>query len=239
MDFNPDVRLADGQTVRGDGWEIEAIHTPGHASNHLCFALKGRDVLFAGDHVMGWSTTLVSPPDGDMGQYIASLRKLLGRPERTFIPGHGDPIDDPAALVSRVLNRRLERRGEIMQCVRSGASTITAVLNELYVGLNPKLARAARSTVFAHLIELVEAGCAVTDGRRTRTAAFARPDLEACGRRAVPVTRPLATAHPPPHAPAPSPLPTRPATPSGERSSDAAGIRVSGPLHRETAGCHR
>lgn len=164
MDFNPDVRLADGQTVRGDGWEIEAIHTPGHASNHLCFALKGRDVLFAGDHVMGWSTTLVSPPDGDMGQYIASLRKLLGRPERTFIPGHGDPIDDPAALVSRVLNRRLERRGEIMQCVRSGASTITAVLNELYVGLNPKLARAARSTVFAHLIELVEAGCAVTDG---------------------------------------------------------------------------
>lgn len=153
-DFDPDVCLADGDVVSGQGWSFEAVHTPGHASNHMCFAMRGTEILFTGDHVMGWSTTMVAPPDGDMGEYIASLRKILARPESVYVSGHGPFVPDGRSLAQKMLKRRLERREEILAEIRLGYVTVEAIFERLYVGLDPRLAMAALLTIDAHLIEL-------------------------------------------------------------------------------------
>jgi glyoxylase-like metal-dependent hydrolase (beta-lactamase superfamily II) len=166
-DFAPDVTLRDGDVVAGRGWRIEAVHSPGHTSNHLCFALPDSGVLFSGDHVMGWSTSVISPPDGDMTAYMASLDKLLGRPDRVYWPTHGPAITEPQAHVRAFIAHRREREAGILDCLAAGLGEIDAIVARLYVGLQPGLRRAAGRSVLAHLIDLVGRGIAESDGPPT------------------------------------------------------------------------
>jgi glyoxylase-like metal-dependent hydrolase (beta-lactamase superfamily II) len=162
--FAPDFRLSDGDVVEGDGFTLEAVHTPGHTSNHLCYALKQDDVLFSGDHVMGWSTTVVAPPDGDMAAYMRSLEKLLRRDERIYWPTHGGAIGDPKAFVSALLQHRRAREGEVMAAIRPGSRRIPEIVGRIYPGLDARLLRAASLTVLAHLNKLVQEGRVTQDG---------------------------------------------------------------------------
>jgi len=157
-DYAPDRVMADGDTVGGTGWTLQAIATPGHTSNHLAFALPETRVLFSGDHVMGWSTTVVSPPDGDMTAYMASLDKLLARDDRVYYPGHGDQVDRPQRLVRGMLGHRKQREGQIMRLLRATPLTIPAMVDRMYVGLDPRLVPAAERSVLAHLYDLRSRG---------------------------------------------------------------------------------
>jgi glyoxylase-like metal-dependent hydrolase (beta-lactamase superfamily II) len=159
----PDVPVADGAILEGPGWRLEAIHTPGHASDHLCFALAGEGILFSGDHVMGWSTTMVAPPDGDMAAYMASLRRLLRRGERLFLPGHGPAIADPVNHMRALLAHREARERAVLEAVRLGAATAEAIVPALYPGLAAPLRRAAERSVLAHLLKLAAEGRIIAD----------------------------------------------------------------------------
>jgi len=166
-DFVPDVAVRDGERIAGRGWRFEAVHTPGHTSNHLCFALEDSGILFSGDHVMGWSTSVISPPDGDMAAYMASLDKLLGRPDTVYWPTHGPAIDEPTRHVRAFIAHRREREAGILDCLSAGVEQIDAIVERLYVGLQPGLHRAAGRSVQAHLIDLVERGIVESDGPPT------------------------------------------------------------------------
>jgi glyoxylase-like metal-dependent hydrolase (beta-lactamase superfamily II) len=157
-DFVPDVAVRDGERIAGRGWGFEAVHTPGHTSNHLCFALEDSGILFSGDHVMGWSTSVISPPDGDMAAYMASLDKLLGRPDAVYWPTHGPAIGEPKRYVGAFIAHRREREAGILDCLAAGVEQIDAIVERLYIGLQPGLRRAAGRSVQAHLIDLVERG---------------------------------------------------------------------------------
>ena len=161
--YAPDQVLGDGEQVSGPGWTLEAVATPGHTSNHLCFALNESGALFTGDHVMGWSTTVVSPPDGDMAAYMASLNKLGGRGDRVYYPAHGDPVDDPRRLVRGLAGHRKQREGQILRLLGEGVGAIPAMVERMYVGLDPRLHGAAGRSVLAHLIDLRDRGVAVED----------------------------------------------------------------------------
>ncbi|MBM3554711.1 MAG: MBL fold metallo-hydrolase [Alphaproteobacteria bacterium] len=163
-DFRPDHALADGDVVSGRGWTFTALHTPGHTSNHLCYALKEEAALFSGDHVMGWSTTVISPPDGDMRAYMASLDKLRGRSERRFIPTHGAPIPEPGRYVEALIAHRREREGEILACLRTGPATIPEMVKVIYAQVDPRLHGAAARSVFAHIRHMVEDGRVKAEG---------------------------------------------------------------------------
>ena len=153
-DYRPDRVLAEGDRVAGEGWTLEAIATPGHTSNHLSFALPGTRALFAGDHVMGWSTTVVSPPDGNMTDYMASLDKLLAREDRVYYPGHGELIDKPQRLVRGQLGHRRAREGQILRLLDAGEATVPALALRMYAGLDRRLLPAAERSVLAHLYDL-------------------------------------------------------------------------------------
>jgi glyoxylase-like metal-dependent hydrolase (beta-lactamase superfamily II) len=152
--YAPQRIMVEGDTVSGPGWTLEAIETPGHTSNHLCFALPEADALFTGDHVMGWSTSVVAPPDGDMGAYMASLEKLMPRDDAVFFPAHGDPVTKPKQLLRGMLGHRKQREGQIMRLLAEGPATIPAMVEQMYVGLDPRLSRAAGASVLAHLLDL-------------------------------------------------------------------------------------
>jgi glyoxylase-like metal-dependent hydrolase (beta-lactamase superfamily II) len=152
--YAPDRVLGDGETVADASWTLTAIATPGHTSNHLCYALPEAEALFSGDHVMGWSTSIVSPPDGDMGAYMASLERLIGRTETVYYPGHGDPIDRPQRIVRGMLGHRKQREGQILRQLALGPTTIDAMVAAMYVGLDDRLRGAAARSVLAHLIDL-------------------------------------------------------------------------------------
>lgn len=171
-DFVPDVRLSHGDAVAGAGWTLEAVHTPGHTSNHLCYALKEERALFCGDHVMGWSTTVVSPPDGDMRAYRASLAMLLERDETIYWPTHGAPVRDPKPYVAALLEHRAEREAQILECLRDGASTIPEMVQRLYRDIDPKLHGAAGRSVLAHLIQLVGRDAVVCEGDLSTTSRY-------------------------------------------------------------------
>ena len=171
-DFTPDRTVRDGDRLAGNGWVFEAVHTPGHTSNHLCFALPSEGVLFSGDHVMGWSTSVIAPPDGDMAAYMASLAKLLGRPDALYWPTHGPAISEPQAHVHAFVAHRREREAGILDCLRAGAGRIEAIVERLYVGLQPGLHRAAGRSVHAHLIDLVGRGIVDSDGSPTFEAHY-------------------------------------------------------------------
>jgi glyoxylase-like metal-dependent hydrolase (beta-lactamase superfamily II) len=164
MDFTPDVAVRDGDVIRGDGWTIECVFTPGHTSNHMCYALKEEQALFTGDHVMGWSTTVVTPPDGDMRAYMASLRKLLARDDRILYPTHGAPVTDPKPFIQAYIDHRLEREAQILTCIRDGLSTIPEMVARMYADVDKRLHPAASRSVLAHLIELSAEGRVRVEG---------------------------------------------------------------------------
>lgn len=157
-DYRPDRVLADGEGVSGAGWTLTAVATPGHASNHLCFALEGTGVLFSGDHVMGWSTSIVAPPDGDMGDYMASLDKLLARDDRVYYPGHGPAVEAPQRLVRGMLGHRKHREGAILRLLADRPQPIGAMVETMYAGLDRRMHPAAARTVLAHLLDLGRRG---------------------------------------------------------------------------------
>jgi glyoxylase-like metal-dependent hydrolase (beta-lactamase superfamily II) len=162
--YRPDVELREGEGVVGPGWSLVAVETPGHTANHLAFALPEARLLFSGDHVMAWSTTVVAPPDGAMGPYVASLGKLLERDENLYLPGHGPALTNARAFTRHLLGHRLMREAAIRDRLRDGPRRVTELVAELYRGLDPRLVRAAGLSVFAHLEDLVARGVAATDG---------------------------------------------------------------------------
>ena len=164
MDFAPDVTIRAGDVIEGDGWTAEAVYTPGHTSNHICFALKEENVLFSGDHVMGWSTTIVSPPDGDMAEYMASLRLLLDREDVRYWPTHGPAIDNPQGYVRAFIGHRRMREQQILKHLGEGIDTIEDMVPRMYRDVPRELHRAAARSVFAHLIHMVETGRAAHEG---------------------------------------------------------------------------
>ena len=170
VDYAPDRIMADGDAVTGDGWTLEAVATPGHTSNHLAFALPEADALFSGDHVMGWSTTVVMPPDGDMTAYMASLEKLRARPDRVYYPAHGDPVTNPAQYVRHLIGHRKQREGQIMRQIGGGPRSVPELVEAMYVGLDPRLVGAAKGSVLAHLIDLEGRGVIARDGSHWRAA---------------------------------------------------------------------
>jgi glyoxylase-like metal-dependent hydrolase (beta-lactamase superfamily II) len=151
--FAPDVALDDGAVVAG----LTALHTPGHASDHLCFARED-GVLFSGDHVMSWATSVVSPPDGDMAAYMASLRRLLTRDDRVFLCGHGPVLPEPARLMRALLVHRVGRENAVLEAVRAGKGTPVAIVDMLYEGVDARLKKAAARNVLAHLLKLAAEG---------------------------------------------------------------------------------
>ncbi|MXO75824.1 MBL fold metallo-hydrolase [Altererythrobacter aerius] len=153
--YAPDRVLADGEAMTGPGWTLTAVHTPGHTSNHLCFALEQTGALFTGDHVMGWSTSVVVPPDGDMTDYMASLDRLYARDDRVYYPAHGPQIDNPRQLVRGMIGHRRQRENQIVRLLREdGPHTGAQFVPKMYKGLDPRLAGAAEMSVTAHLIDL-------------------------------------------------------------------------------------
>lgn len=171
-DFAPDVSVQDGDVLEGQGWTLEAVHTPGHTSNHLCFGLREEQSLFSGDHVMGWSTTVVLPPDGNMRTYVGSLRKLLSRTDARVWPTHGPPIDDPAPFIEALISHREAREAQILQCLHDGLERIPEMVAVMYVDVDPVLHFAAGRSVLAHLIDLVESGRVQCDGPPSDTSRF-------------------------------------------------------------------
>jgi glyoxylase-like metal-dependent hydrolase (beta-lactamase superfamily II) len=171
-EFDPDFKLADGDVLAGDGWSFEAIATPGHTANHMAFALKGSEIIFSGDHVMAWSTPVVAPPDGAMGDYMASLEKLVHRPETIYFPGHGGAVRDAPRFVESYIRHRRGREQAILRRLADGSSDISTLVQGIYVGLDPRLTRAAGLSVFAHLEDLVARGLIVTDGMPSFTGIY-------------------------------------------------------------------
>jgi glyoxylase-like metal-dependent hydrolase (beta-lactamase superfamily II) len=172
QDFMPDHKVKDGDVIEGDGWSFECVYTPGHTSNHICYKWREADILFTGDHVMGWSTTVVSPPDGDMGQYMASLEKLLRRDDATYQPTHAGPVRDPKPFVKSLIAHRREREAQILDCLKSGTTNIADMVTEMYVGLNPNLIGPARRSVFSHVVDLSERGKVKTEGELALDAEY-------------------------------------------------------------------
>jgi len=172
--FTPDVRVADGDVAAtGRGWTLRAVHTPGHTSNHTCFAFEEQAVLFPGDHVMGWSTTVVSPPDGDMATYVESLRKVAGRSgDRTYWPTHGPPIEDPQRYVQALIDHRMERERAVLDLVRRGVGEVPAIVAVLYADVDPRLHEPAGRTVLAHLRKLIVDGDVRADGAPRTSSSF-------------------------------------------------------------------
>ena len=170
--YRPDRILADGDIIHGDGWTIETVATPGHLSNHLCFALREEKALFTGDHIMGWATTVVAPPEGSMGDYFASLDKLLARDDAVYYPTHGAPIDNPQRFVRAVKTHRRIRDGQILDQLRQGRTRIKEMVPAMYADIDKRLHVAAALNVLAHLIRLVETGAAETDGAPTMQSEF-------------------------------------------------------------------
>jgi glyoxylase-like metal-dependent hydrolase (beta-lactamase superfamily II) len=163
-DYLPDRVLGDGETVSGPGWTLEAVATPGHTSNHLCFALQESGALFSGDHIMRWSTTVVSPPDGDMGDYMLSLTKLLDRQDRIYYPAHGDPVDEPRRFVAAIAMHRRHRERQILDLLGKAPQPVQAMVARMYGGIDPRLHGAAGRSVLAHLIDLETRREVVRDG---------------------------------------------------------------------------
>jgi glyoxylase-like metal-dependent hydrolase (beta-lactamase superfamily II) len=162
--YAPDRIMAAGDEVAGDGWTLIAVPTPGHTSNHVCFALPEAKALFTGDHVMGWSTTVVVPPDGDMGAYMASLELLLGRDDAVYFPAHGDPVTAPQRLVRGMMGHRRQREGQILRLLGEKPRSIAQMVGAMYAGLDPRLEGGAQASVWSHLIDLTKRGRVVASG---------------------------------------------------------------------------
>lgn len=157
-DYAPDHVMQHGEQISGDGWTLEAVATPGHTSNHLCFALLETGALFTGDHVMAWSTSVVSPPDGDMAAYMASLSLLYEREDKIYYPAHGPAVTKPRQLVRGMMGHRKQRERQILRELEKGARVISDMVAQMYKGLDPRLVGAAGRSVLAHLLDLEQRG---------------------------------------------------------------------------------
>ena len=162
--YSPDAVMADGDSVSGPGWTLTALATPGHTSNHVCYALAEEKALFSGDHVMGWSTTVVAPPDGDMAAYMASLKLLLDRDDALFYPTHGAPVTEPQRFVRGLITHRKQREGQILRLLKDGDQAIPAMVATMYAGVDARLHPAAGRSVLAHLIDLRTRGMVAQTG---------------------------------------------------------------------------
>ena len=169
--FKPDVSLCGGgQILSGPGWTVEAIATPGHTSNHICFALQEENALLSGDHIMGWSTTVVSPPDGDMTDYMNSLDLIKAREFTTLWPTHGPPVTEVTPFIEAYIAHRKDREAQVIAALRSGQTRIKAMVPVLYAAVDARLHPAAARSVLGHMIDLVNRGVVIADGP---------PDLDA------------------------------------------------------------
>ncbi len=167
--FAPEIVLRAGDKVSGPGWALEAVFTPGHAPDHLCFALEGQRLLFSGDHVMAWNTTVVAPPEGSMADYMASLNVLLARAasDDVYLPGHGGRIDNPARVVKAFIVHRTWREQAILGAIRDGTDNVRAIVSRVYQGLDARLVTAACLSVLAHVEHLISRGLVRCDGPPT------------------------------------------------------------------------
>ena len=163
-DFKPDVLVADGDVIEGDGWALEGVTTPGHTANHMAFAWREKKYLFVADHVMGWSTSIVAPPDGSMIDYMASLDKLAARDEDLYFSGHGPDIPEAQRYVRFLIRHRRAREASILHRLGKGEADIPTIVRAIYIGLDPRLTNAAGYSVLAHLEDLVARGVVLTDG---------------------------------------------------------------------------
>jgi len=174
--FTPDIRVGDGElAAEGPGWSLRAVHTPGHTSNHLALALDEEHTLFSGDHVMGWSTSVIAPPDGDMRAYFASLQKVIDRRDAVLRPTHGAPVTDPQPFLAAFMAHRLEREAQVLAAVRAGTDRIPVMVRRLYAAVDRRLHRAAARSVLSHLVKLVDDGVVVTDAPRPGLRSSYRP----------------------------------------------------------------
>lgn len=163
--FHPDVRLADDEVLEGEGWRLRALHTPGHCANHLCFALEGTGILFSADHVMSWSTSVVSPPDGDMADYMRSLDRVMARDDRLLLPGHGAPLTDPKPFLAALKAHREEREAKVLAALRAaGRATPAELVPPVYGALDARLVGPAGRSLLSHLIKLEGEGRATRQG---------------------------------------------------------------------------
>lgn len=171
-DYAPADVLADGDILEGGGFTLEAIATPGHASNHVAYALREENALFSGDHVMAWSTSIVAPPDGSMTEYMASLDKLRARGEAIYWPGHGGPVKDPPRYLRALAHHRRLRESAILNRIAAGDTKIPAMVERIYENLDPRLKGAAALSVYAHIEDLVARGVIGVDGPLSKDATF-------------------------------------------------------------------
>lgn len=172
MAFVPDVEVGHGDTIAGGTWTLEALHTPGHISNHLCFALPEEGAVFTGDHVMGWSTSVIPPPDGSMAAYLRSLELLLDRDDRVYYPTHGPAVTEPVAFARSLLEHRHDRERQILTRLAEGPATVPDLVERMYTETPHILYMAAGQSVLSHLFHLVETGRVITDGRPTADSTF-------------------------------------------------------------------
>ncbi|TAX33460.1 MBL fold metallo-hydrolase [Rhizobium leguminosarum] len=172
LSFVPDITLSDGQTLSGDGWALSAVLTPGHTANHAAFALAGRDVLFSGDHVMAWSTSIVAPPDGSMADYMESLDRLIERDDRLLLPGHGGPVTEPSTFLRALKAHRLRREQAVLARVQAGDERIAEMVKVIYRDTDLKLHGAAALSVLAHIENLMERGEIAADGPPSLAATY-------------------------------------------------------------------
>ncbi len=152
--YAPDKVLTDGEALSGQGWTLRALATPGHTSNHLCYALEEEAALFSGDHIMGWSTTVVSPPDGDMADYMRSLALLVARKDKVYYPAHGPQVDKPQQLARGMMTHRKQREGQILRLIDKGVGVIEEMVPPMYKSVDKRLWPAAGRSVLAHLVDL-------------------------------------------------------------------------------------
>ena len=172
LDFVPDIALADGDLVEGDGWTLRAVLTPGHCANHAAFGLENTGILFSADHVMAWATSVVAPPDGAMSDYMASLEKLLLRDDRIYFPGHGGPVNEPQAFVRGLRTHRRMRERAVLERMKAGDRLIADMVKAIYRDTDPRLHGAAALSVLAHIEDLVEKGLVTADGPPSLATVF-------------------------------------------------------------------
>ncbi len=164
MAFQPDITVAHGDLIEGQGWTMDCVYTPGHTSNHMSFGLRQERALFCGDLIMGWSTTVVAPPDGDMAAYFASLQTVLERDDEILWPTHGPPVRDPRPFIEAYIAHRQAREAQIMACLRDGIAHIPAMVERMYAAVDKSLHPAAAMSVYAHLVHMTGDGRAACDG---------------------------------------------------------------------------
>jgi len=170
--FVPDRRLGDGDTIKGKDFALDVLHMPGHSPDHLCFALVGKRIVFTGDHVMGWNTTVIAPPEGNMVSFLASLERLMQRHDKMFLPGHGGRIQTPQRVVKAYIMHRKWREQTILACLEEGVNTIPRIVDRLYGALDAELKEAAALSVLAHLEHLVNRELVSAEGQPGLSSAF-------------------------------------------------------------------